>query len=49
MQVWVKVSESQSLFLWPCPRHGKFLGQGLNPNHSSDRSHSGDNARFLTH
>ena len=27
----------------------KFLGQGLNPCHSSNPSHSSDNARSLTH
>ena len=26
----------------------KFLGQGSNPHHSSNQSHSSDNARFLT-
>ena len=26
----------------------KFLGQGLNPCHSSNLSHSRDNTRFLT-
>ena len=26
----------------------KFLGQGSNPHHSSDQSHSSDNARSLT-
>ena len=26
----------------------KFPGQGLNPHHSSDQSHSSDNARSLT-
>ena len=31
--------------------HGKqkFLGQGLNPHHSSDLSHSSDSARSRTH
>ena len=27
----------------------KFLGQGSNPNHSSNPSRSGDNTRYLTH
>ena len=30
---------------WPCPRHA---GQGSNPRHSSNISHSSDNAEFLT-
>ena len=38
----------QSFVFWLGPRHVKFWGRGWNPCHSSDPSHSSDNAGSLT-
>ena len=47
---WHRTQEAAFSFFmfWPRPRRQKFLGQGLNPYHSRDPSHSSDNARSLT-
>ena len=38
------------LFFWASPTaRGSSPGEGLNPHHSSDLSHSSDNAGSLTH
>ena len=44
-----KLLSSLYSFFWPHPWPSEVLGQGSNSCHSSNQSHSTDNARSLTH
>lgn len=51
LQMWVSESSLFFLFFFFFCIRGvqKFPGKGSNPHHSSDPSHCGDSAKFLTH
>ena len=40
--------QSTDFAFWPCLQHSESTDQGLNLRHSSDPSHSSDNAESLT-